>query len=218
MNEQQISKIIGVCQPFTSTNKKRQRELIEKTIHCIESGVGGDYVETGVFKGGSSMSMASVLKHYDKLQTLWCFDTFEGMPEPNKDEVKLCGNKKALDIYNSRKKLPEGWCRCSLEQVKKNMVKHVCYPYVRYIKGMVEDTLPRHKPNKIALLRLDTDFYESTAVSLEYLYPRLVSGGYIMIDDYYAFSGCHKAVNDYFQNKLPKLEYKDPSAIGFFKP
>lgn len=215
MKEKEISKIIGVCQPFTSTNKNRQRELIEKTIHCIESGVGGDYVETGVFKGGSSMSMASVLKHYDKLQTLWMYDTFEGMPEPNKDEVKLCGNKSALQIYKDRS---GDWCKCSLDQVKKNMDKHVGYPYVRYIKGMVEDTLLKHKPNKIALLRLDTDFYESTAVSLEYLYPRLVSGGYIMIDDYGAFSGCRKAVDDYFKNKLPKFEYKDASAIGFFKP
>ena len=214
MNEKEISKIIGVCQPFTSTNKKRQLELIEKTIQCVEN-IGGDYVETGVFRGGSSMSMASVLKHYDKLQTLWMYDTFEGMPEPNKDEVKLCGNKSALQIYKDRS---GDWCRCSLDTVNKNMAKHIGYPYVRYIKGMVEDTLPKHKPNKIALLRLDTDFYESTAVSLEYLYPRLVSGGYILIDDYGAFSGCRKAVDDYFKNKLPKLEYKDPSAIGFFKP
>lgn len=218
MNEKEISKIIGVCQPFTSTNKKRQLDLIQKTIHCVENGVGGDYVETGVFRGGSSMSMASVLQHYDKLQTLWMYDTYEGMPQPNKDEVKLSGKKPALQIYKDRMKLDEGWCKCSLEQVKKNMDKHVGYPYVKYIKGMVEDTLPKHKPNKIALLRLDTDFYESTAVSLEYLYPRLVSGGYIMIDDYGAFSGCRKAVDDYFKNKLPKFEYKDGSAIGFFKP
>ena len=81
------------------------------------------------------------------------------------------------------------------------------------IKGIVEKTLlePKNLPEKISILRLDTDFYESTKIELEILYPKLVSGGFLIIDDYGHFKGCRKAVDEYFRDDLPYLHYVDYS-------
>ena len=202
---------------YTVTNKKRQRFLHDSILntHSLE----GDCVETGVFKGGSSMIMALTLQNIGQGETpIWLYDTYEGMPMPNSSERKLNDSQRtAREIHSIKTATGEGWCKCSLGKVKTNMQKQTGYDNLIFVKGMVEDTLKTDKPTKIRVLRLDTDFYESTKAGLEYLYPLVELGGYVLIDDYNAFSGCKQAVNEYFNDTIPKLEYADPSAIGFIK-
>ena len=201
---------------FTMTNARRQHDLWEN-IAVVEP-LDGDYVETGVYRGGSSMIMALTLLRMGKAHnTLWLYDTFQGMPRPNARETKIRTREKCSDIYEKKDRR---WCYSTLDEVKKNMARTGYDPAnIRYVKGKVENTLRRAEnlPDKIKLLRLDTDFYESTKAALKYLYPLLVEGGYIIIDDYNAFSGCKEAVHEYFGKELPHLEYSDKSAIGFFK-
>ena len=103
------------------------------------------------------------------------------------------------------------WAYSSINEVEDNIKKKVPDNDIKLIKGPVEQTLLQeiNLPKKISLLRLDTDFYESTKVELEILYPRLVSGGFLIIDDYGHWKGSRKAVNDYFDDKKPFIHVID---------
>ena len=131
---------------------------------------------------------------------LWLYDTFEGMSEPTGADVDLQGQ--AAD-HLLRIHSPEDrhgvWCLSRLEEVEQTMAASG-FPRARtrFVQGKVEDTLPTTRPQSIALLRLDTDWYESTRCELEYLFPLLSPGGVLIIDDYGHWQGCRQAVDDYF--------------------
>ena len=140
---------------------------------------------------------------------LWLYDTFEGMPEPDENDFsKRSGNakEKFKDVKISDSS--SDWCRATLDDVQAN-IKIANYPAdkIHFIKGKVEDTIPAQMPKSIALLRLDTDWYASTKHELEHLFPLLVTGGVLIIDDYGHWEGCRKAVDEYFamQTKKPLL-------------
>ena len=130
---------------------------------------------------------------------IYGYDTFEGMPEPSiQDGVKI------NQVYQNFKNRNEPWTKASLDDVKNSSKKlFLDTEDFNFIKGMVENTLKDKKnlPNKISLLRLDTDLYESTKIELNILYPLLVDNGVLIIDDYGDFPGCRKAVDDYFSDK-----------------
>ena len=111
------------------------------------------------------------------------------------------------------------WAYCSLEEINKNINETVPKHNIKLIKGIVEKTLlePKNLPDKISILRLDTDFYESTKIELEILYTKLVPGGFLIIDDYGHFKGCRKAVDEYFKDDLPYLHYVDYSCRVIIK-
>ena len=117
----------------------------------------------------------------------------------------------------SKKKI--GSAMCSLEDVKKNIKKNTNIDNIFLIKGKVENTLRNKKklPKKISILRLDTDFYESTKIELEILYPRIQSGGVLIIDDYGEWQGARKAVDEYFGNGMPFLHIVDQSCRYLIK-
>jgi len=131
------------------------------------------------------------------------YDTFEGMSSPTENDVDL--NGQAADRLMSEAdtacsgERDSIFCNCSLEAVKTTL-RQTGYPedLLRYVKGKVEDTLPKETPDRIAILRLDTDWYESTLCELEQLFPKLVTGGVLIIDDYGHWQGCRKAVDEYF--------------------
>lgn len=162
-----------------------------------EHGVVGDVVECGVFKGGCSIMMATA---HDR--TAWMYDTFSGMPEPTEFDFK--GEAKgdrfdALKRYENAKR--DGyvdWVYSSLDSVRE-AIRSSELPVSRFklVQGKVEDTIPGAVPDKIALLRLDTDFYTSTRHELEHLYPRLSPGGIVIVDDYGSWAGSRKAVDEY---------------------
>jgi predicted O-methyltransferase YrrM len=176
--------------------------MIRAVQHLAENEIPGAILECGVYKGGSMMIAARALLDMERQdRDLYLFDTFEGMGEPTEKDVNL----KGLNAMKERQVRKE-WSRCPLSAVQTAFAE---IPYdssrIHYVKGMVEDTVPDQAPDEIALLRLDTDWYESTLHELEHLYPRLVSGGILIIDDYGHWEGAKKATDEFIEKHRLKL-------------
>jgi len=127
------------------------------------------------------------------------FDTFAGMPAATEFDRRYDGVD-AADLQAEYAKAGQIWCHSPLDEVTRNMLG-TGYPKgrIRFVKGKVEDTLPEASPQTIALLRLDTDWYESTKHELVHLYPRLVTGGVLIVDDYGHWEGARRAVDEYIE-------------------
>lgn len=186
---------------YTMTSAKRIQVLCEATRFISRTRIPGDIVECGVWKGGSMMAVArTLLGEADLARNLYLFDTFEGMTEPTKYDVSEEGVV-AAEMLKATPKSEEReslWCVANKELVRSAM-ESTNYPMnrIHLIQGRVEETLPAKAPDRIALLRLDTDWYESTRHEMEHLYPRLERGGVIIVDDYGHWKGARKAVDEY---------------------
>jgi O-methyltransferase len=195
-------------QPYTMTSPERIFSLCEAVKYIQQNNIEGDFVECGVWKGGSMMAVAeTLLQGGNSSRDLYLFDTFEGMSPPTENDVDIAGIKAESLLDRSSKEMAESvWCRATLDIVKQALAK-TGYPNERihFIKGMVEQTIPSYVPDKIALLRLDTDWYESTKHEMEYLFPRLVKGGVLIIDDYGHWQGARKAVDEYLEKNDVKI-------------
>jgi O-methyltransferase len=192
----------------TMTSPERIVSLVRATAHVARAAIPGDFVECGVWKGGSMMAVALTLQRLNETgRTLHLFDTFQGMPAAGQADRDHAGRSADENRRISRWATSESWCLAGLEEVRKNM-QSTDYPSdrIRYIAGRVEATIPAHAPEKIALLRLDTDWYESTRHELEHLYPRLVPGGVLIFDDYGYWQGVRQATDEYIATlKRPPL-------------
>lgn len=207
--------IIESVQSQTMTSPERILALIEAVAHICQHQIEGDFVECGVWRGGSSAAIARTLMHFGQTdRQLWMYDTFEGMVPPTDSDVDLLGQTaQSLLDEQDVEQATSVWCRSPLEEVRETMTE-TGFPvdHIALIQGKVEDTLPQRRPDQIALLRLDTDWYESTKCELEYLYPSVVGGGVLIIDDYGHWQGCRKAVDEYFANEqiamlLNRIDY-----------
>ncbi len=158
--------------------------------YVITQGVPGDFIETGVWRGGASIMMRAVLKAYGVTdRKVWVADSFSGMPVP---DVGKYPPDAGANFY-----LYNGTLAISLEEVENNFSKYgLLDDQVRFLKGWFKDTLPAAPISRLALLRLDGDMYESTMDGLTSLYSKLSSGGIVIVDDYY-LAYCHKAVHDF---------------------
>jgi O-methyltransferase len=162
--------------------------------HCVETiladGIPGDFIETGVWRGGSSIFMRAVLKAHDVGDRMvWVADSFQGLPAPDASKYPA----DAGDEHYTKQQLA-----ISLETVKGNFERYdLLDDQVRFLKGWFKDTLPAAPIEKLALVRLDGDLYESTLDALNSLYPKLQPGGFLVIDDYGALANCRQAVHDY---------------------
>ncbi len=195
------AEIIRSVEPYTMTSPLRLSSFISAVDYVHGSGVEGSVVECGVWKGGSCMAAMRQLRALgDTDREIYLFDTFEGMSEPTKLDINHYGVNASQEYDNWKENTEEVdiMCYAGLDEVKAN-VGTVGYPpdKVHYVRGKVEDTLPENAPEKIAILRLDTDWYESTKCELEALWPRLQPGGVIIIDDYGFWEGARKAVDEY---------------------
>jgi O-methyltransferase len=194
--------------PYTMTSPERIYSLCEAVNYIVDKNIQGDIVECGVWKGGSMMAVAETLLHAgDASRNLYLFDTFEGMPPPTKNDVDIAGITAENLLKGSDKEKDESvWCNAPLDVVK-DALGSTGYPSekIHFIKGMVEQTIPQFVPDKIALLRLDTDWYESTKHEMEYLFPRLAKGGVLIIDDYGHWQGARKAVDEYLEKNNVKI-------------
>ena len=205
--EKEKTAIIETVQPYTMTSPERLYALISAVDYMIEQKIEGDLVECGVWRGGSMLAAALRLQQKKAAERdLWLFDTYEGMPEPTENDYskRSGGAKEKFEELKTAEDASD-WCRASLEDVQNN-IKIANYPVdkIHFIKGKVEDTIPANIPEKIALLRLDTDWYASTKHELTHLFPRLVTGGILIIDDYGHWEGCRKAVDEYFEGHKQK--------------
>jgi O-methyltransferase len=194
--------IIEASEPFTMTSRERIYGLIEAVKYIESNNIEGDIVECGVWKGGSMLAIAkTLLQQHATTRQLYLYDTFEGMPPPTKDDISYTDQTaEKLLTHDQNKEESLIWAYSPLDKVKKTMALSG-YPEanIHYIKGKVEDTIPQQAPSKIALLRLDTDWYESTKHELTHLFPLLVKGGVLIIDDYGFWKGARKAVDEYFR-------------------
>jgi O-methyltransferase len=201
--------IIRKVEPFTMTSPERIFGLIEAVRYISINKIEGDIVECGVWKGGSMLAIADTLSSFnDHNRMLYLYDTFEGMSEPSEEDVSF-NDQKAKQLLNSAKDKESNlvWAYSTLDSVKKTMsLSNYPSNKIQYIKGKVEETIPAVIPEKIALLRLDTDWYESTKHELINLFPKLNSKGVIIIDDYGFWKGARKAVDEYItENNIQLL-------------
>jgi hypothetical protein len=199
----EICDLIASIEHLTMTSPERIFALIGAVEHLTKHKIAGDFVECGVWKGGSMVATANTLIAADDVnRKLWLYDTFEGMSEPTGNDVDFMGQPAdRLLAEQDREQADSIWCFSPEQQVREAMLS-TGYPEekLEFVAGKVEDTLPKTKPDKIALLRLDTDWYESTKCELEQLFPRMVDGGILIIDDYGHWEGCRRAVDEYFEN------------------
>lgn len=203
---------------YTMTSIERMYALHQAVRHIIRAGVAGDLVECGVWRGGSAMMMAmTLLEGGDSTRRLWLYDTFEGMTPAGEQDIDYTGTSAAASLHKRGMSSFGQWCHASLEDVQNNLGA-TGYPpgRINCVRGRVEQTIPAQLPDRIALLRLDTDWYESTRHELEHLYPRLVSGGVLIIDDYGHWQGCRRAVDEFFRERpilLNRIDYTGRIAI-----
>jgi O-methyltransferase len=186
----------------TMTTTERMYALWRATIHVSRNQVPGAFVECRVWRGGSSMLAALTFSRCGDLsRQLWLYDTFDGMPEPEIIDIEQHSGRTAAAIMKEEERIPgtNVWCIAAREIVERNMIS-TGYPAdcIRYVAGRVEVALRHERPDQISLLRLDTDFYKSTIVELEVLWPRLSAGGILIVDDYGYWEGARKAVDEYF--------------------
>jgi O-methyltransferase len=202
-----VAEIIAKVRPFTMTSDERISALCHAVRYVARSGIPGDIVECGVWRGGSMMAAALTLLAEGEMRTLHLFDTFEGMPPPaNLDRAAGSGTP-AATLLSAADKSSNLWAYAPMEDVRTTLFS-TGYPRsrLRFIRGKVEDTVPGEAPDAIAILRLDTDWYESTRQELVHLYPRVSPGGVTIIDDYGYWEGARKAVDEYVEeNRLPIL-------------
>jgi len=219
--EKDFFELAKKCKPFTMTSTERLYSVYKSVEYAVKNNIEGDFVECGVWKGGSSMMIAlTLLKNNINDKIIYLYDTFEGMSEPTKEDVNYA-NYDAQQKYSKTLNNESGsdWCRSEINEVKKNLYS-TGYPKDNFVfvKGKVEETIPKTIPETIALLRLDTDWYESTKHEMEYLYPRLSKKGVLIIDDYGHWHGCRKAVDEYFEQKninvlLNRVDYTGRTVI-----
>lgn len=208
----QAAATIRAVQPYTMTSPERIYALIQAVRHACAAGIPGDVVECGVWRGGSMMAVArTLIECGDRSRGLHLFDTFEGMSAPSAKDVSIDGKPASALLRSQDRADPtSAWCYATLDEVRDVMARTgYPSPLVNFVQGKVEETLPSRAPARIAVLRLDTDWYESTRHELEHLYPRLAPGGVLIIDDYGHWAGCRQAVDEYFASrKLPILLHR----------
>ena len=205
--------------PYSVTGVPRLVALIEAVRHCARADVPGALAECGVWRGGSVVAMILTLQECGAAdRDIYLYDTFGPMP--------YMGEHDTSAVYESG---ATGWKRggpavktdlWETEDAVRETVASTGYPdeLLHFVRGRVEDTLPDRAPERLALLRLDTDFYESTRHELLHLYPRLASGGVLIVDDYGEWEGARRAVDEYFAGEaepvlLSPIDYTGRLAV-----
>ena len=214
---------IATLKPYTMTSSERLWSLLNAVRYVVDERIPGDFVECGVWRGGSVMAMAQELAKLRELdRRIWLYDTFSGMTPPTSRDVEASSGTSAAEMLNSTAAVDGNnvWCIAGRADVESN-VRSTGYPFeqFRFVEGDVCLTLQRDVPESIAILRLDTDWYESTKASLETLYPRLAKGGVCILDDYGHWQGARAAVDEYFQARghRPYMHTIDYSGRVFIK-
>jgi hypothetical protein len=214
--EAEFLRLVESCRDATMTSIERMYALYQATCHVTDRAVPGDLVECGVWRGGSVMLMAATLLARGCAdRTIWLYDTFAGVPPPCDDDVQEMSGRGAAEILREREPSDDDpfWGIAPRARVEENL-RRTGYPMDRFrlVEGDVLATLPGDAPARVAILRLDTDWYRSTRHELEHLYPRLSPGGVLIVDDYGYWRGARKAVDEYFQTAgarplLSRIDY-----------
>jgi Macrocin-O-methyltransferase (TylF) len=210
------------CREYTMTSWERLYALYKSVRYIVENSIAGDLVECGVWRGGSMKLVAHVLHSLgDTHRTLFLYDTFEGMTEPDPALDKDFSGNPATNDWHEIQRRGVKWAYAPVQEVEEVLAKSG-YPSenIKLVKGPVEETLHGTIPASIALLRLDTDWHSSTKHEMEHLYPRVSPQGIVILDDYGHYQGARRAVHDYLLklDKKPLLQRVDYSCYLLVKP
>jgi O-methyltransferase len=214
--------LVRRVRPFTATTPERIVGLIDAVRYVSRNHIAGDIVECGVWRGGSIMTIAwTLLELGDTSRDIYLYDTFEGMSAPS-DKDRMADGSAVSDVLSRMVRAETNlWAYAPLEAVKRNVLS-TGYPSekLHFVQGKVEDTLPASAPEHVALLRLDTDWYESTKHEMIHLYPRLCPRGVLILDDYGDWQGARQAVDEYFaaQPFTPLFSRMDTTGRMLVKP
>jgi predicted O-methyltransferase YrrM len=204
---------------YTMTSPERCRHLWDASKQVLDENIPGCFVECGVWKGGSSAIMAQAIKHAKQERHIHLFDSFEGLPEPTAEDgehgVEFSGGRSGGKLVTIER------CRAGLDEVRNLMLgKMQLRPdHVHFHVGWFQNTVPvdAGQLGQIALLRLDGDWYESTKICLDHLYPLLSPGGILILDDYSGWEGCKKATDEYRgQHQITSPIHKIDNESGFW--
>jgi len=188
------------------TTLPRVLALVDAVRYCVRRGIPGDFAECGVWRGGSVLAMLLTLRELGvEDRDVHLFDTFEGMTAPTEHDVSPLDPPAAQTWEQAQRSGERAWDELfapavfNFDDVRRTVLG-IGYPEqrVHFVKGPVEQTLPGHAPERLALLRLDTDWYESTKAEMDPLYPRLADGGVLIVDDYGHWEGARRAVEEHF--------------------
>ncbi len=205
--EEDFLYIYRSCCKYTMTSIERMYSLYTAVKYISENGLQGDICECGVCKGGSMMLAAkTLLSLKDINRRIYLYDTYTGMSRPTKKDIDFENIPVEKEWRKKQREIINEWAYCPLDTTKKNLLL-TGYPEKKliFVKGKVEDTIPDIIPNQISLLRLDTDWYESTYHELKYLYPRIIKQGVLIIDDYGHYKGAKEATEQYFKENNKKV-------------
>ena len=218
------AELIASLRSYTMTSAERLWSLLNAVRYVVDEDLPGDIVECGVWRGGSVMAMVEQLQRLGVTdKRIWLYDTFAGMTPPTKEDVEAGTELTAAEILAATE-IGDGnnvWCVAGRADVEAN-VRSTGYPFEQFtfVEGDVAQTLRENAPGAISLLRLDTDWYESTRAEMEVLYPRLAVGGVCILDDYGHWKGARQAVDEYFE-RLGHRPFMHPIDYGgrvFIKP
>jgi O-methyltransferase len=213
--DQDFIRIFNDCKPFTFTTVEPMYSLYQSVQYVIKNNIPGDFVECGVWKGGSAMLIAKTLVASNITnRKIYLYDTFEGMSEPTEKDVDFKGENASKLLTDSDKFSQKSvWCYSAIDEVKNNLYT-TNYPSENliFVKGKVEDTIPTTIPTQISLLRLDTDWHESTHHEFVHLFPILSKQGVLIVDDYGHWKGAREATDQYFSDNnihllLNRIDY-----------
>lgn len=193
---------------LTMASRKRVVATIKACKHAVQTGIDGDFVECGVWRGGNSIAAKLTFENYGSDKRVWLFDTFTGMTEPSELDTSGFSDRPTSERFReSQRQEYNEWCFASLDDVRANIEETGAdLSNVRFIAGDVSQTLAHEEniPEKISVLRLDTDFYDSTKAELEALYPRLAVGGSLLLDDFGHWDGARRAVEEFIGALPPR--------------
>lgn len=206
--EPEFSQIFTTCRSYSMTSFEAQHGLFRAAEYVTRCHIPGDFVECGVYKGGSTMVAAFAFQNFgDMSRKFYLYDTFEGMTTPTERDVDFAGRSADEHLAKWGAQSIKEMALSPIEEVRRNLaLTKVAADRFILIKGKVEDTLPSQKPDcPISILRLDTDWYESTRHELVHLFPLVSSGGVIIVDDYGFWRGSREACDEYFRDQNVRI-------------
>jgi O-methyltransferase len=224
-DEDKIKEDLFIVKDHSMASFERMATLWQQVRYLDRHGIRGALVECGVWKGGAIglMALAHMRSNRPPVRPLHLFDSFQGIAQPRAD----IDGRAAITFAAGRAKgtlESIGKLVSPMEDSEQLLTERIAYPktLIHYHQGWFQNTLPRDASDlsDIALLRLDGDWYDSTALCLEHLYPKVVRSGVVVIDDYGHFEGCRRAVDEFLSSLVTPilLSHIDYTGRYFVKP
>jgi len=199
------NEILKASKPFTMTSYPRMECFYDCIVEAVKTDIPGAIVECGVWKGGNAMIAGYLMKELGADRDIFLYDTFTGMTEPGEHDIKYDG-KKAVDVYH------KNWHRVSDKTVTNNIME-TQYDGFHIIVGDIMETIPEVMPESVSVIRLDTDWFESTLHELKHFWDIISPGGFLIIDDFNCWKGSQKACKDFFGDKLKYTDIDNQSVL-----